>query len=534
MKTIKLQTKMVLLIFGLLLFVLVVLGSLFSQMLSETLEEQIGKRALHVAETIASIPVVIEAFDDPHPWETIQPIAEEVRMKTGAEFIVVGDKDSIRYSHPIPERIGKHMVGGDNRGALEEGRSYVSKAVGTLGPSLRGKVPIVNDQGEVIGIVSVGFLIEDVEDTIDIYELRVVILIIVILAIGIIGVFQITVGFKKAIFGLEPSEIGSMFQERSAILESIREGIIAINDQGKITMVNKAAYQILGIEPQNSVLGEHIKRVLPNTKMLEVLETGQSQFDREVVVGNNEVIASRVPIIYDGNVKGVVSSFRKKTEIDQLTKELSQVQGYAEALRAQTHEYSNKLYMISGLVQLGSNQDAIELIHKETSGYQELVQFLMSKVPDTLIAAILLGKYNRALELKVEFSIDQESSMRDIPPQTNREKLVTILGNLLDNAFESVLEADQQEKKVHLFMTDLGHDLIFEIEDSGVGLSDDMAKLIFNKGFSTKKGEDRGIGLHLVDKAVQHLGGYVTVAQSQTGGAVFTVVIPKEGGKSHE
>jgi two-component system CitB family sensor kinase len=533
MKTIKLQTKMVLLIFGLLLFVLVVLGSLFSHMLSETLEDQIGKRALHVSETVASIPAVIAAFNDPRPWEAIQPIAEEVRIKTGAEFIVVGNKDGIRYSHPIPERIGNPMVGGDNHGALEEGRSYVSKAVGSLGPSLRGKVPIINDEGEVIGIVSVGFLIEDIEDTIGIYELRVVILIIVVLAIGIIGALQIGVGFKKAIFGLEPSEIGSLFQERSAILESIREGIIAINGQGKITMVNKAAYQILGIEPQNSVLGEQIINVLPHTKMLEVLKTGQSQFDHEIEVGKNEVIVSRVPIIYDGNVKGVVSSFRNKTEIDQLTKELSQVQGYAEALRAQTHEYSNKLYMISGLVQLGSNQEAIELIHKETSDYQELVQFLMSNVPDTLIAAILLGKYNRALELKVEFMINQESSMREIPPVINREKLVTVLGNLLDNAFESVLEANQ-DKRVHLFMTDLGHDLIFEIEDSGVGLSDDMAKLIFKKGYSTKNGDDRGIGLHLVDKSVKYLGGYVTVTKSESGGAVFTVVIPKEGGKSHE
>jgi two-component system CitB family sensor kinase len=426
------------------------------------------------------------------------------------------------------------MVGGDNFGALEEGRSYVSKAVGSLGPSLRGKVPITNDKGEVIGIVSVGFLIEDIENTIGIYELRVVILIIVVLVIGVVGALQIGVGFKRAIFGLEPNEIGSLFQERSAILESIREGIIAINEQGNITMVNKAAYQILGIGPQNNVLGGQILNVLPHTKMLEVLQTGESQFDREIVVGKNEVIVSRVPIIYDGNVKGVVSSFRNKTEIDQLTKELSQVQRYAEALRAQTHEYANKLYTISGLVQLGSNQEAIELIHKETSDYQELVQFLMTRVPDMLIAAILLGKYNRSLELKVEFIIDQESTMRDIPLEINREKLVTVLGNLLDNAFESVLESDKRDKRVQLFMTDLGHDLIFEVEDTGVGISDDKLKLIFNKGFSTKNRDDRGIGLHLVDKAVTYLGGYLTVSQSESGGAIFTVVIPKEGGMVHE
>lgn len=212
---------------------------------------------------------------------------------------------------------------------------------------------------------------------------------------------------------------------------------------------------------------------------------------------------------------------------------MTQVQSFAEALRAQAHEYSNKLYTISGLIQLQSYGEALKFISKETTGYQDLIQFLMKAVPDTLIAAILLGKYTRAQELKIDFELDPESSLRDLPETVNREKIVTILGNLLENAFEAVLDSGKEERKVKLFMTDLGEDLIFEVEDSGNGIPDDQVGRIFSKGYTTKDHDGnraRGLGLYLVDKSVKYLNGYITLSESDGGGAVFTVVIPKKRG----
>jgi two-component system, CitB family, sensor kinase len=527
MKSLNLQTKMIFLITSLLVFMLVFLGFLFNNMLSSSLEDQIGKRALNVAQSVARMPTVQDAFQTDDPSAIIQPIVEEIRKETNAQFIVVGNREEIRYSHPLKERIGQKMAGGDSHPALEKGESYVSKAVGSLGPSIRGKVPIINKSGEVIGIVSVGFLLENVQEIIYDYQWKVYLFIFTVLLIGVIAAVQIAKGFKKAIFGLEPKEIASLLLERNAILESIREGIIAINEKGYITMINKEACRIINIPSHEKVVGKRIVDVFPSTKMVNVLQTGDSDFDEELLIGKKEVIVNRTPIINNGSIDGVVASFRRKDEIDQLSKELSQVQSYAESLRAQTHEYSNKLYTISGLIQLGSYEEAIELIHKETADYQEIVQFLMTKVPDTMIAALFLGKYNRAHELKIEMEIDSESSMKDIPIQISREKLVTILGNLLDNAFESVLESAEKEKRVQMFMTDLGRDLIFEIEDSGSGVSDKDVFLIFQRGYSTKKKEG-GVGLFLVDSAVRFLGGYITVSKSSLGGALFTVVIPKE------
>lgn len=199
MKAIKLHAKITLFICLLLLLMLAILGFYFTYMISETLENQTGRRALHVATTVAKMPSIRAAFQESDPSSIIQPIAEDIRKTTGAEFVVVGNKESIRYSHPIPERIGKKMVGGDNDRALLNGESYVSKAVGTLGPSLRGKAPIFDENGQVIGIVSVGFLIEDIELIVRSYQLKILFLVVFVLVIGSIGSFYIAKGVKSSL-----------------------------------------------------------------------------------------------------------------------------------------------------------------------------------------------------------------------------------------------------------------------------------------------------------------------------------------------
>lgn len=529
MKRLSLQTKLVLLIMGLFLIVITVLGTSFNSILTRSVEEQIGKRALSVAEAVAAMPVIKAAFEMQDPSDIIQPLTKEIQMKSGAEFIVVGNKESIRYSHPNEEKIGKEMVGGDNYIALYEGASYVSKSEGTLGPSIRGKAPIFDEQGQIVGLVSVGFLDTSVDEIAQQYEDQVILLIILFFGISIIGAFLISKEVKRAIFGLEPKQIGRLYQERSAILESVHEGIIAINDKGYISTINEAAYKILNIEPKDDIPKRHILEILPETKLLDVLREGKHQYNQEITIDDNPIIVSRVPIMTKGKITGVVASFRKKTDIEQLSRELSQVQQYAGVLRSQTHEYANKLYTISGLIQLKSYQEALEIINKETNDYQDLIQFLLDAVPDKLISAILLGKYNRAHELQVDFIIDKDSSLRDVPSHIQREKLVTILGNLLDNAFEAVLESRSSRREVHLFMTDLGNDFIFEIEDSGNGLSTNEQEQLFSRGFSTKNGKDRGHGLFLVNQALRYLNGYITISESELGGLAFLVVIPKGG-----
>ena len=520
-----LHGRMLLLMFLLLGALVSITWLMVSMLVSSILEEYIGRNALNVSKTVSLTTVVHEGLKNKNSTQ-IQLYAESVRKATGARFVVVGDHEGRRYSHPVPERIGKLMVGGDNPRALERGEAYVSKAVGTLGPSMRGKVPIFANSGKVIGVVSVGYLQETVESVTEGYLQRVLLWVFGLFLFGGIGTWLIARNVKQSIFGLEPVEIARLFRERNAILDSIREGVVAINDKGQVTMLDHEAAKILKIPPESGI-GISIESILPQTRMLEVLKSGEEQFDQEMIIGGIEVIVNRVPIWQNGRVAGVVSSFRRKDEIDRMAQELTQIQEYSEVLRTQTHEYSNKLHTLAGLIQLGSHQEALDLIGRETSGYQELLGTLAETVPEPLLSAIILGKYNRAQELRIIFQLDPESRMIDIPKKINREKIVTILGNLLENALEAAQENTSGKRTVLLSMTDFGNDLIFEVEDSGSGIEDESVDLSLQHGFTTKSGTGRGIGLSLVHENLKYLGGHLTVVRSSLGGMRFTIYIPK-------
>jgi len=523
-----LKTRMILLVCLLVFSLTLVAGGMYTAMIGEVMEAQIGQRALQVSRTVALIPFVRSQIVKPHPEGKLQQLAEKIRREVGAEFIVIGNLDSIRFSHPIPERIGKKMVGGDNAPALEKGKSYVSRAVGTLGPSIRGKVPIFDHQQTIIGVVSVGYLQENVRGIIHQQQYKVAVLIGILMLLGTLGAIHISNRFKQAIFGLEPEQIARLFTERASIIESIREGIVAIDSDARVTVVNQIAIDHLGDPREEDLIGKPIREVLPGAHLSRVLSGGAQRVDQEFEIGNTMMLLNTVPMIEQGKITGAVASFRRKDEIDIIAKQLSQVKEYSEMLRAQTHEYSNKLHTIAGLIQIGHEREALELIGKETAGYQGLIAFLAKAVPFPVLAAFIIGKYNHAQELRIHLAIDPESQLIDVPPELNREKLVTILGNLIDNAFDAALHGNNPPQ-VSLSMTDSGNDLVFEIGDSGLGIPAKMAEKIFDRGFTTKQ-EDRGHGLHLVMSALQELGGEITLNDSELGGALFTVFVPKRRG----
>ncbi|MBO9128793.1 sensor histidine kinase [Bacillus sp. 165] len=521
----RLHYKLIILICSLLIVVIVLFELIFQSMLQNNLKHEMGVRALAVAQTISNMPEIKEAFYTANPSQIIQPITEEIRKKTKAEFIVVGNRDEIRYSHPITERIGKKMVGGDNA-LVFQGKEIVSESIGSLGRSLRGKAPVFDGKGEVIGVVSVGFLTEDIEKKIEHYRQKLLYITVFIILGGIGGALLIAYSVKKAIFGLEPREIAHLYQEKQAILESIHEGIIAINQKGIVTMANAASLKLLGV---SNAEGKHLVDILPRSRLLNVVETGHAEFDQESIIGDNVVVVNRIPIYNNQNqISGAVASFRNKSELKRLTEELSHIKKYAEGLRAQTHEYSNKLHTISGLIQLESYQEVIDFITKESDVTQNLMHFIMKKIPDPIVGGLLLGKFSRANELKVELEIEEDSTFADIPSSINRDSLVTIIGNLIDNAMEAVIGNKSGQKKVKVFLTDLGEDLIIEVEDTGKGIDKEYEEHIFEIGFTTKKdSKNSGFGLALVQQAVTQMQGYIIFSENEYGGTTFTVAIPK-------
>ncbi len=516
---------MILLVGSLLILMLGIQGTYLSQRYAALMEDQIGQRALSVARTLATNRQLIDAFAQADPAAVIQPIAERVRLKTGASFVVVGNRDSIRYSHPLPDRIGQRMVGEDNDPALLHGEAYVSRATGSLGPSIRGKVPVFDEAGDIVGVVSVGFLASEIQERIAGDLRNNLLLMLGTAGLGLLGAVAIANRFKRAILGLEPHEIARRLKEKDAILQSIHEGLVAVNVDGRITLANAGARRFLpGGEAQDPV-GRDILEALPHSRLHEVLETGEAQYDRETWVGEQLVVVNRVPIVVNGRVEGAVATFRSRMEILELSRSLAEVRQLADGLRAQAHEFSNKLHTLAGLLQLGQVQEAIQMIGEETRLEQARLTLLQSRVRDAALCGLLAGKLMRASARGVTIEVDEGSALQSELSLQGREALLSIIGNLLDNACEAQ-RPDGRRPVVRLSFTDMGDDIVIEVDDNGSGVDEQQGERVFERGTSTK-GSGRGIGLALVRRLCREFGGDVSLEPGQAGGACFVAVVDK-------
>ncbi|MEH7387282.1 sensor histidine kinase [Bacillus sp. JJ1521] len=523
-KRISLQKKIFGFVFILGLLLILLLTAFFSYMESKLIEENRGRLALELSKTVSFIPPIITALETKESTDEIQLIAERIRKETGAEFVVIGDKSGTRYSHPLKSMIGKKMKGGDNERALQRGEYYVSKSKGSLGQSIRGKSPIFNQKGEIIGIVSVGFLLEDIHQQIMNNISKVLYVSLLALIISVIGSFILGRNIRKDTMGLEPSEIARLYKEKKAILHAVKEGILAIDQEGFITSMNQPAKKLLNIH--GSVRHLKVDGLFPSKDLYEVLRTGIPQIDKEMNWNKKTVIVNITPLIDEHKISGVVASFRDKTEITHMVNTISEVKSYSEDLRAQTHEFTNKLYVLLGLLQLGEYEQAIDMIKTETKTVQIQNSVVFNQIKDTKTQAIILGKLGKASEKKIKFEIASDSYLEPLPPHVKLSNLIIILGNLIDNAFEAVY--DVESPTVKFATTDIGSDIIFEIADNGKGMSEQEIPLLFQKGFTTKSGSElRGYGLSNAEEAALEMNGMIEVQSAPNSGTIFTVYLPK-------
>ncbi|MFT7178464.1 MAG: two-component system CitB family sensor kinase [Oceanospirillaceae bacterium] len=530
-RRLRLKSRMMLILGLMALLQTSMLGWFTMQYLSQSLNDEIGLKTLHVAKTIAAMPEVAAAVKN-NDSVYLQPLSLTLAKQTNARFVVIGNLQGLRLAHPNTAKLGASMMDDDDDNispTLSQGRAVISKAEGSLGWSMRARAPIFGDNSEdIVGLVSVGYLLDSIDIVINSYRATLLWVILAGFGFSLLTALWFANHFKKAIFGLEPEQIGQLYQERNATLESVREGIITTNAQGKVTTINKAALHFLDLNTNHQWLGQNISNIMPNSPMLNKQISSAAEFDQEVWFNHKPFIVNRLPLLHQTQVIGLVASFRPKDELELVSQQLKHMQQYADSLRSQAHEYTNKLHTIAGLIQIGASDKALSLIGQENQAHQVLIKLLMDTVPDAILAGCLLGKFNRAKELGLELYIDPGSHMSDLPPHIPRDQLVSMVGNIIDNAMEACLMKKAHGKQVSLSMTDYGTDLIFEIEDQGPGIDSALHSLIFTKGYSTKGGEDHGIGLHLVQKLAARLGGYVAMEHVDLGGNCVTISLPKQ------
>lgn len=520
----KLLDSVTIIVMLLVVALLVSNGIIFSQMAVNIIDKQTQKRAIQTARQLALLPEVQQFVVASSGAKSINRLIHLISRQTDVEYIIIINSDRTILSHPNPAAIGTRYTDPLANRALNFGSSYAQRSHENGFRFIRGTVPIIDKQHRIIGMVSAGYPIESIRNTSKSYVEKIVFFTFVFITLGLIAAIFIAKGVKWVIFGLEPSEIAHMFQERSVLIESIREGIISTDDRGYINLVNEAALRTLNVQDRRQVENLHLNIFFPNLDVDTILAAEEKVSDREFILAGIPIIVN-VEQIGDG--RGLVVTFRKKEEIDMIVRELSQVQTFSDMLRAQTHEYANNLHTIVGLIQIGAYNDVLKFIADETEGHRKLIRFLAEKLPDRILSSMIIGKYMYASEQKVNFTIDPESRMVDIPSNLDRHTLTTALGNIIDNAIEAA-GIGQKPARVSLFMSDFGTDLIFEVADSGPGIPETLLDTIFKKGISTKSGTQRGYGLYLAKKSIDILGGLIEVIQEQAEGTRFEIIIPKE------
>ncbi|MBK5486517.1 sensor histidine kinase [Bacillus sp. TH17] len=519
-RKVSLQTKILGLIITLILFVVLLLAGIFVYIQSVDTKRQVEQLALQTAKSLSFMPAIKDAFQYNEHKSTIQSIAEQVREQAGADYVIIEDRYGVMYSHSNSELIGTKSNNPYNYEALTFGGYYTLEGNGASGPALMAKAPIIvhnGDYDQVVGVVTVEFLIKGIESNILSRTKEIILFSLAVLLAGIVGGILLARSIRKDTLGLEPNEIAALYRERSAILLSIKEGIIAIDQNGFITMMNTSAEEMLYVN--DDYMQQHISKVLPDFNMERVLEN-----DQEIAFQDKVFILNMTPILENNSTVGVVCSFRDKTELQNLVNTISEVRKYSEDLRAQTHEFTNKLFVLSGLLQLGHYKEAIEFIQQESNVHQSQNHILFHQIHDAKVQAILLGKIGTASEKKIDFHIEGDSALQPLPDHIKVSHLITIVGNIIDNAFDAV--SAQEEKNVSFFVTDIGHDIVFEVIDSGAGIPAEKISTIFQKGFSTK-GNDRGYGLANVKEMVDLLEGTIEIQNEKNGGAIFTIYLPK-------
>jgi two-component system CitB family sensor kinase len=499
--------------------VLTVAAFAFARQVQATIEEQYGLRSLAVAESVAAMPIVRENVADDDSPAILQPVADAVRSATEVTFVVIANVDGIRRTHPSPDRIGL-AVSTDPSETLA-GVSGIYTQTGTLGRSVRGKAPIFDENGKVVGLVSVGVLSVTVAEAFRQRTPAVVLGSALAMAVGALGAWFLARRIRRQTLGLEPADIAAILERREAMLLGIREGVVGLDAGGQVNLVNPEASHLLGISQDD--LGHDLVDAVPSVALERLLAEPVEYHDVELTISERALVANVMPVSVRGQHVGTVLTLRDRTDFESLVGELKSVQGLVEALRAQAHEFSNTLHTISGLIELDRTSEVVELIAVHTDAHERLTAAYESKLPDPLLVGLLIAKSAIAAERSIQFSVEV-TGLEDGTLLGSRE-LITVIGNLVDNAFDSVAGPRDGAAHVELTMTRRADTLELAVWDNGSGASPEIRRLMFREGFTTKGADSHaGIGLTLVSDAVMTLGGSIQLEDDD--GTVFRVRIP--------
>lgn len=509
-------------------------------------EDTARVQARAVARAVADSPSVREAIGTPDPSAELQPYALRVMADTEVDFVTIMSPRGIRWTHPDKRQIGKHFLGNTER-ALK-GDTFTEKYKGTLGYSVRAVTPVKDDNGDVIGLVSAGIQVEKISERVQGQLTALLAVAGSALALGAIGTYVVNARLRRHTHGMNAAELSRMHDYHQAALHAVREGLLMLDGQYRVALINDGGRELLGVSSQDGVIGRSVADLGLPAPLTGALLSSEPRVD-EVHLTSTRVLVVNTSPVSGGEQRGTVVTLRDVTELQSLMGELDSERGFTQALRSQAHEAANRLHTVVSLIELGRAEQAVDFATAELELAQALTDQVVAAVGEPVLAALLLGKTAQANERGVELVVSEDSRLDDglLPETLPARDLVTILGNLIDNAVDAAQGSVRARVTVTAYtaggpgMTGTGgtpgggssagtagRALVLRVADTGTGVDPAHVETVFQRGFSTKPAGPggRGLGLALVRQTVNRCQGTLTVTEAEGGGAEFEVRLP--------
>lgn len=498
-------------------------GALFLAIHME--QDRLDSNLMNSARVIARIPAVAHALELEVGQADLSFLDQSVAEVRDIDVIVVADTHSIQYYYsPDRSYVGEPYSGADQNRILQGEAAYTSNDTGLSGAERCAYAEVRNSGGELLGFVMVGIDLRSVSSIIQ----RTVFSFLAIggaaLLLGILLSIQLSNKIKQSLMGYEPDAFLHLFHQREDILEALEEGILAIDEHLEVIYINGAAAALLGTTSEAAV-GRPLRKVYPQSTLDRVVWTGQPEYNVDMVSMASQrqvrVLSDRMPIRENGRVVGAVAIFRNRTELTRLAEDLTGVRHMVDAMRAYTHEFMNKLHVILGLLQIGETERAEQYIMDTTRIQHEAVSRIMAQIEDPSAAALLVGKTSRAAERGIQLILEPGSHLSGGERYLPSAAYVTILGNLIENAIDSLNQGVRGEKEIRVTIREDEQGLLLCVEDTGPGIPPELQSDLFRRGVSSK-GAGHGTGLFLVKSVTDTYHGVIRVeAEPEVGTAIF-------------
>lgn len=442
------------------------------------------------------------------------------------DYITLADTNSIRLYHSDRSLVGQHFQGADEGPAVSGEEPYVTEGKGSQEFQRRAFCTVYDDHNSILGFIMVSCNTKSIRLLKQMEFFRLLIYLFISLCIGAILARMTANSLKHRLLGYEPAHIAELFQQREDVLNSLNEGLILVDENWTCEYMNIPAVRLLTGE--DVCAKEELQNITENC-IHSLVRNNKTDNQFQIRHNDTMMMVDIGPISHNDKQIGTLILLNDMTRLQRLAEELTGVKHIIDALRATTHEQKNRLHVILGLLQLGESSEAMNYI-SDTVRYEAKNSHILNSIENKTVAALILGKMNKAHELDINLQLVKDSFLVAHNDYLSAEDMVTIIGNLIENAFDAVADVNR-EKRVDLFVKCSDEALLVIVDDNGEGMSEEIREKILTGSFTTK-GEGHGTGLRLIRNIVSRCNGLLSIESEPGEGSSFTVVIREKRKRS--